>query len=50
VLAFTNESRNAATWLPAETQRLLGSLIGAPTPVIRTDVPQHPEIWDELCG
>jgi len=50
VLAFTTGSRNAATWLPAETQRLLGDLIGAPTAVIRTDVPQHPEIWDELCG
>jgi len=41
VLAFTNGSRNAATWLTAETQRLLGDLIGAPTAVIgrRTAAP-----------
>ena len=50
VMAFTNGSRNAATWLTAETERLLGDLIGAPTAVIRTDVPQHPEIWGDLCG
>ncbi len=60
VLACTNGSRNAATWLTAEpatiqlvhamTQRLLGDLIGARTAVIRTDVPQHPETWDDLCG
>jgi len=50
VLAFTNGSRNAATWLTAETQRLVGDLIGARTAVIRADVPQHPETWDELCG
>ena len=50
VLAFTNGSRNAAAWLTAETQRLLGDLIGASTAVIRTDVPPHPEIWGDLCG
>ena len=46
---FTNGSRNATTWLTAETQRLLGDLIGAPT-ASSADVPQHPEIWDDLCG
>ena len=50
VVAFTNGSRNAATWLTAETARLLGDLIGAAPAGIRTDVPQHPEIWGELCG
>ena len=50
VMAFTNGSRNAASWLTAETGRLLGELIGAPGERIRTDVPQHPEIWGELCG
>ena len=50
VLAFTNGSRNAATWLTAETQRLLGDLIGAPTAGIRDDLPPHPEIWAHLCG
>jgi len=50
VMAFTNGSRNAATWLLGETQRLLGDLIGATSDVIRTDIPQHPEIWSDLCG
>ncbi|MDF2703775.1 MAG: beta-lactamase [Rubrobacteraceae bacterium] len=50
VMAFTNGSRNAATWLTGETERLLGDLIGAPGDDIRTDVPQHPEVWGDLCG
>jgi CubicO group peptidase (beta-lactamase class C family) len=50
VLAFTNGSRNAAAWLTAETERLLGELIGAPKTVIRQDIPPHPEIWGDLCG
>jgi hypothetical protein len=50
VLAFTNGSRNAAAWLTFETQRLLGNLIGTPPSGIRADVPQHPEIWGDLCG
>jgi len=50
VVAFTNGSRNAATWLTTETGRLLGDLIAVPAAVIRTDVPQHPEIWGDLCG
>ena len=50
VMAFTNGSRNAATWLTSEMQRLLGDLIGAPGDGIRTDIPQHPEIWGDLCG
>lgn len=50
VLAFTNGSRNAATWLTTETGRLLGELIGVPAPAIRTDLPQQPENWADLCG
>ena len=42
VLAFTNGSRNAAAWLTAETQRLLGDLIGGSTAVLRQDIPTHP--------
>lgn len=33
-----------------ETERLLGDLIGASGDGIRTDVPQRPEIWNDLCG
>jgi CubicO group peptidase (beta-lactamase class C family) len=52
VVAFTNGARNAfaATWLMGETERLLGELIGATRGGIRTDIPQHPDIWGDLCG
>jgi CubicO group peptidase (beta-lactamase class C family) len=52
VMAFTNGARNAfaATWLMGEMERLLGDLIRAPGVGIRTDIPQHPEIWGDLCG
>jgi CubicO group peptidase (beta-lactamase class C family) len=49
-VAFTNGARNAVVWLQAETGKLLGELIGAPPDRIRTDVPQHPEIWGDICG
>jgi CubicO group peptidase (beta-lactamase class C family) len=50
VMAFTNGSRNAASWLRGEMEQLLRELIGVPREGIRSDVPQHPEIWGELCG
>jgi hypothetical protein len=50
VLAFTNGSRNAASWLRGETEQLLRDLIGIPAEGIRSDVPQHPAVWGELCG
>ena len=50
VMAFTNGSRNARGWLTGETGRMLRDLIGAPDQGIRTDVPQRPEIWGDLCG
>ncbi len=50
VVAFTNGSRNASGWLTGETQRLVRELIGAPRDCIRTDIPQHPEIWGKVCG
>jgi CubicO group peptidase (beta-lactamase class C family) len=50
VMAFTNGARNAMLWLPFECGRLMGRLLDAPDDVIRTDVPQHPETWAEICG
>jgi CubicO group peptidase (beta-lactamase class C family) len=51
VVAFTNGARNALTWLTAEAEWLLRDLIGAPgDDVIRTDLPQRPELWGDLCG
>ena len=50
IIAFTNGSRNASGWLTGEMEQLLRELIGARRQGIRADVPQHPEIWVELCG
>jgi CubicO group peptidase (beta-lactamase class C family) len=50
VVACTNGSPKALTWLPAELGALLGRLIGAREDRIRTDVPQRPETWADLCG
>jgi len=50
VMAFTNGARMAMMWLPDETARLLRHVLGAGDTVIRDDVPQHPELWGELCG
>ena len=50
VLAFTNGASNAVMWMPGELSGLLGHLLGVPAEGIRTDIPQHPEIWKEICG
>jgi CubicO group peptidase (beta-lactamase class C family) len=50
LIAFTNGSSGAPTWLPMELGRLLHHLLGVPDAVVRGDVPHHPEIWDEICG
>lgn len=50
VMAFTNGSPGAMFWLPAECGRLLSGLLGVQGSVIRTDVPQRPEVWSEICG
>ncbi|WP_448004283.1 serine hydrolase domain-containing protein [Agromyces bauzanensis] len=50
VMAFTNGSADAVQWMSTETRRLLAEVLGAPRAAIRTDVPQHPEVWAELCG
>ena len=50
VMAFTNGSVNPDFWLPAECAGLLRQLLGVPDDAIRTDIPQHPEAWGDLCG
>jgi CubicO group peptidase (beta-lactamase class C family) len=50
VIAFTNGSSGAMFWLPAELERLLHHLLGVPGDVARTDIPHHPEIWNDICG
>jgi len=50
VMAFTNGSSGAMAWLPMELGQLLRHLLNVPDEIVRSDVPQHPEIWDEICG
>jgi CubicO group peptidase (beta-lactamase class C family) len=50
VLAFTNGASRAMLWLPGETAGLLNHLLDVPSETIRTDLPQHPEIWGDICG
>jgi len=50
VVAFTNGARGAMAWLGAEVTAILGGILGVPGPVIRADVPHHPEIWADICG
>jgi CubicO group peptidase (beta-lactamase class C family) len=50
VIAFTNGSAGAFTWMEREVQRLLRHLLGVPDDAIRNDIPHRPEIWHELCG
>ncbi len=50
VMAFTNGSRDAMFWLPGTLGRLLDDILGVRSATIRTDVPQQPQVWDEVCG
>jgi CubicO group peptidase (beta-lactamase class C family) len=50
VIAFANGARQGFHWLTPEVEGVLKHLLGIPDEVIRTDVPQHPEIWGDLCG
>ena len=50
LLAFTNGTIRGETWLPVETGNVLHGLLGVPRTAVRTDIPQHPEVWGDLCG
>jgi CubicO group peptidase (beta-lactamase class C family) len=50
VMAFTNGTRGGAAWIPTEMSTLVNHLLGVPDEVIRTNVPQRPEVWGDLCG
>ncbi|MGH8838146.1 MAG: serine hydrolase domain-containing protein [Jiangellaceae bacterium] len=50
VMAFANGARGGMHWLAPEVAGLLTRLLGVPDAEIRTDVPQHPEVWGDLCG
>jgi Beta-lactamase len=50
LIAFTNGSSGAMSWMPTEFRRILHNLLGLPDEVVRGDLPHHPEVWDEICG
>jgi CubicO group peptidase (beta-lactamase class C family) len=50
VIAFANMGSPAPLWLPWEVGALLRLLLGLPDDAVRTDIPQHPEIWSDICG
>ena len=50
VVAFTNGSPGAHTWLGTELDRLLRDRLGVPADAVPGDIAHHPEIWSELCG
>jgi len=50
LVALTNGSSGAMMWMPIDFGGLLRHLLAVADDAIRGDIPQHPEIWDELCG
>ena len=50
IIAFTNGSSGAFSWLQIELDRLLRQLLGVADEALRGDVPHHPEHWADLCG
>jgi CubicO group peptidase (beta-lactamase class C family) len=50
VIAFANVGSPAPLWLPFEMGALLGLLLGVPDAEVRSDIPQHPERWSDVCG
>ena len=50
VIAFANGARRGMHWLGPEAAGLLRRLLRISDPGIRTDIPQRPEVWGDLCG
>ena len=50
VMAFANGAKQGLHWLTPEVGGILRDLLDVPDEVMRTDVPQHPEMWGDLCG
>ena len=50
VMAFANGTHGGTGWISVELSTLVNRLLGVSDEVIRTDVPQRPEIWGDLCG
>jgi hypothetical protein len=50
VMAFATGARPGLHWLTSEVADMLRYLLGVADDVVRTNVPQHPDIWGDLCG
>jgi CubicO group peptidase (beta-lactamase class C family) len=50
VFGLTNGANGAMFWLQEEIGGLLHELLGVAATPARPDIPQHPEIWGDLCG
>jgi CubicO group peptidase (beta-lactamase class C family) len=50
LIAFTNGSSGAFSWLQIELDRLLRQMLGISEAIGRSEVPHRPEIWADLCG
>jgi len=50
VIAFTNGSPGAVSWLQIELDHLLRQLLAVSDQIVGRDIPHHPEIWADLCG
>jgi CubicO group peptidase (beta-lactamase class C family) len=50
VMAFANGAKRGMHWLGPHVAGMLRELLGVPEDRIRADVPQHPELWADLCG
>ena len=50
VIAFTNGSTGAVSWLQIELDRLLSQVLGISEETEPRHVPHRPEIWADLCG
>jgi CubicO group peptidase (beta-lactamase class C family) len=50
VMAFANGGSGAQLWLTEPTAGVLRQLLGVPDDAIRTNAPQHPALWGDLCG
>jgi hypothetical protein len=50
VIAMTNGSSGAFSWLQVELDNLLRELLGVPDVQLRHDLPHNPQTWADLCG
>ena len=50
VMIFSNGTRQGTSWMPGETSELLSELLRVTDGGVRSDIPQRPDVWSEICG